>query len=201
MGYFTWCALPFFLEAAGSGHRPTKYSLCTACAVLPRKESICILLAWQHNKETSMSPLLRPMKIWRSIWTTLMISTCLSSRILKKSPCSRFFNLMLKNYFVTWWAESCSSDFSTFPLLLDSTTPSQWSLNTKRQKIHLQQNSQFGCSTNSVANAMVYTKIRSTSLTAFFLVMFQILTSSISPVSADKNSITAHNMVWVYFMC
>ena len=134
MGYFTWCALPFFLEAAGSGHRPTKYSLCTACAVLPRKESICILLAWQHNKETSMSPLLRPMKIWRSIWTTLMISTCLSSRILKKSPCSRFFNLMLKNYFVTWWAESCSSDFSTFPLLLDSTTPSQWSLNTKRQK-------------------------------------------------------------------
>ena len=119
----------------------------------------------------------------------------------ENSPCSRFFNLMLKNYFVTWWAESCSSDFSTFPLLLDSTTPSQWSLNTKRQKNPPSTKFPIWIFFHSVANAMVYTKIRSTSLTAFFLVMFQILTSSISPVSADKNSITAHNMVWVYFMC
>ena len=129
MGYFTSCALPFFLEAAGSGHRPTKYSLCTACAVLPRKESICILLAWQHNKETSMSPLLRPMKIWRSFWTTLRISTCLSSRILKKSPCSRFFNLMLKKLFcdlvgrkLFQWFFNLSSPFGlnhTFTVILE----------------------------------------------------------------------------------
>ena len=107
----------------------------------------------------------------------------------ENSQCLRFFNLMLKNYFVTWWAESCSSDFSTFPLLLDSTTPWQWSLNTKRQKnppSTLEQNSRFACSTNSVANATVYTKIRSTRLSAFFQVMFQILTSSISRVSADS---------------
>ena len=132
MGYFTWCALPFFLEAAGSGHRPTKYSLCTACAVLPRKHLHFASMATQQgNLYESTLETNEDLKILLNHAEDFNLS--LKSNP-ENSPCSRFFNLMLKNYFVTWWAESCSSDFSTFLLLLDSTTPSQWSLNTKRQK-------------------------------------------------------------------
>ena len=49
MGYFTWCASPFFLEAAGSGHRPTKYSLSIACAVLIRKRLHFASMATQQG--------------------------------------------------------------------------------------------------------------------------------------------------------